>query len=102
AGLIAARILGHVVVRTNSPDEGGLDRAALSREAHAAFINSHHQAIDLAEKTVHLRANGITIAIRDRGFEGPSAGLVYALAILDMLDPSDMAAHRVIAGTGEL
>jgi PDZ domain-containing secreted protein len=102
AGLIAARVLGHVVVRTKAPDEVPLDPNLAARQAHAVFINSHRQAIALAEKTLGVRTSGITIAIRDRGIVGPSAGLVYALAIVDMLGAGDLAAHRVIAATGEL
>jgi PDZ domain-containing protein len=102
AGLVAARVLGHVVVRTKTPDEVPLDPTLAARQAHDVFINSHRQAIALAEKTLHVRTDGITIAIRDRGIVGPSAGLVYALAIVDMLGAGDLAAHRVIAATGEL
>ena len=42
------------------------------------------------------------MTIRDRGLIGPSAGLVYALALTDMLDRTDLARGRVIAATGEL
>src|SRR5438477_4793434 len=42
------------------------------------------------------------VSIRDRGLIGPSAGLVYALALTDMLDHVDLARGRVIAATGEL
>lgn len=34
------------------------------------------------------------------GAGGPSAGLAYALAIADLLDPRDLAAGRIIAATG--
>ncbi|CAI9410669.1 MULTISPECIES: YlbL family protein [Aestuariimicrobium] len=33
---------------------------------------------------------------------GPSAGLVFALAIYDRIDPSDMLAGRSVAGTGSI
>jgi len=33
---------------------------------------------------------------------GPSAGLAYALAVKDMLDPADLAQGRTIAATGEV
>jgi PDZ domain-containing protein len=102
AGLLWARAAGRMVVRTKAPDDVPLDPIAAARAGHEAFVNSHRQAIALAEKTLGVRPTGITIAIRDRGLFGPSAGLVYALAILDMLGRGDLAAHRVIAATGEL
>lgn len=33
---------------------------------------------------------------------GPSAGLMFALAIIDSLTPDDLTAGRIIAGTGEI
>jgi Lon-like protease len=36
------------------------------------------------------------------GIGGPSAGLMFALGIVDLLDHSDLAHGRVIAGTGEI
>ena len=33
---------------------------------------------------------------------GPSAGLMFALAVYDLVSPSDLAAGRVIAGTGTI
>jgi PDZ domain-containing protein len=99
AGLVWARALRRTIARTRSLPS---DPAAVAREGHEAFVNSHRQAIALAERTLGVRPNGVTIAIRDRGFFGPSAGLVYALAILDMLGRGDLASHRVIAATGEL
>ncbi|MCU1462049.1 MAG: conserved transrane protein [Acidimicrobiales bacterium] len=43
----------------------------------------------------------ITLQARS-GLGGPSAGLAYALAITDMLDPSDDARGRAVAATGTI
>lgn len=40
------------------------------------------------------------IEFRDRRIGGPSAGLAYALAIADMLDPTDLAGGRDVAASG--
>lgn len=40
------------------------------------------------------------VSFRDRVVGGPSAGLAYALAITDLLDPADLAGGRTIAATG--
>lgn len=42
----------------------------------------------------------ITISLADVG--GPSAGLMFALAIVDKLTPGSLAGDRFVAGTGEI
>jgi PDZ domain-containing secreted protein/Zn-dependent protease/CBS domain-containing protein len=43
------------------------------------------------------------VQFRDRpGIGGPSAGLAYALAVADMLEPEDLAQGRTIAATGTI
>ncbi len=41
-----------------------------------------------------------SIDFEERDIGGPSAGLVYALAVADLLDPGDYAGGRTIAATG--
>ena len=41
-----------------------------------------------------------TIHLQDVG--GPSAGLIFSLAIVDRLTPDDLAGGQAIAGTGEI
>lgn len=42
------------------------------------------------------------IRFRERAVGGPSAALAYALAIVDILDPQDLAGGRTIAATGTI
>jgi CRP-like cAMP-binding protein len=102
AGMIVARARGLTIVGTDSPGARELDPARARRAAHDAFLRSHRLAISLAEKLLGAEAAGAGIAIRDRGINGPSAGLIYALAITDMLAADDLAHGRAIAATGEL
>ena len=44
----------------------------------------------------------LAIDIQSLGIGGPSAGLTFALGIVDLLDTTDIARKRVIAGTGEI
>jgi PDZ domain-containing protein len=44
--------------------------------------------------------NQIVISLGDVG--GPSAGLLFALAVIDKITPDDLAGGRFIAGTGEI
>jgi Lon-like protease len=43
---------------------------------------------------------GITISSGDIG--GPSAGLMWALGLYDLLTPGDLTGGRIVAGTGEI
>jgi Lon-like protease len=43
-----------------------------------------------------------TVKINLPGIGGPSAGLMFALGIIDKLSPSSLTAGRFIAGTGEI
>lgn len=95
AGTLFAIVSGRRLVSTQ---RSGSEQNA----AREAFLNSHRQAIGLAEDAVGVDPSGITIVIRDRGIGGSSAGLIYALAIVDMLHPDDLADGRIIAATGEL
>lgn len=42
------------------------------------------------------------VSFRERDIGGPSAGLAYALAIYDLLDPADVARGRAVAATGTI
>lgn len=44
----------------------------------------------------------LAININSLGIGGPSAGLMFALGIFDLLDEGDLTRGRVIAGTGEI
>jgi PDZ domain-containing protein len=45
---------------------------------------------------------GITVRFKTGNIAGPSAGLMFALALYDRLTPGDLTAGRRIAGTGEI
>jgi PDZ domain-containing protein len=44
----------------------------------------------------------LAVDIESLGIGGPSAGLMYALGIVELLDSSDMTKGRTIAGTGAI
>jgi Lon-like protease len=44
----------------------------------------------------------LAVRMDSRDIGGPSAGLMYALGVVDLLDASDLARGRVVAGTGEI
>ena len=95
AGLLTAWAQGRQTVAVQSGDESEEKRAGREQ-----YLDSQRTAIDLALRTARLDPHTVSVHIRDRGFVGPSAGLVYALAVEDLLTPGDLTKGRVIGVTG--
>ena len=71
----------------------------------AEFTQSQQNATTAAAAAFGIaRANqsSLRVSFRHRDIVGPSAGLIYALAIDDLLSHTDRAHGRVIAATGEV
>jgi len=77
----------------------GTDSATLRRSGAAAFVTSQRDGALAGMAAAGVRA---TVRVRPRAVSGPSAGLAYALAVEDILDPVDRAAGRNIAVTGSV
>ena len=97
AGYLAAWVRGQPTVDADSGDVADEVRAG-----RAQYHDSQHVAITLALAAARVDSRRVTVHIVDRGLVGPSAGLVYALALDDLLTPGDASTGRVIAATGEL
>ena len=80
--------------------EDGVDDEEEHRIARQAFVASRTAAVRRAVLDAGLDPNTVTVDVRDRGLIGPSAGLVYALAVRDLLDADDLVAGRTVAATG--
>jgi PDZ domain-containing protein len=114
-----------LTVRAERPPLFGLAKAALAGEGRivhvegarsgtaaqvqnrlgAEFTQSQQDATTAAAAAFGIaRANqaAFRVTFRHREIVGPSAGLIYALAIDDMLSNTDRAHGRVIAATGEV
>ena len=90
AGLIVAKASGERTVSLASDDTSG----------ETAYRNSRTAAISHAAHAAGVEFDDIDVAIRDRRLSGPSAGLVYGLALRDLLDPEDHTRGHTIAVTG--
>ena len=99
-GAAKAWLTGDRVVSVSS--EPTVDRATVHRLAREDFLTSQRRAVEAAARHAGLDPARITVRFAPRDLVGPSAGLVYALALTDMLEPGDLASHRVVAATGEL
>lgn len=95
--LISARTPGRTVVigyrRAGKEGTVTLETVATKDAEHRAVIGI--QASTSSRFPVH-----VDIKLQDVG--GPSAGLMFALGILDKLQPGSLTGGRVIAGTGEI
>lgn len=92
-GLIVAKARGERTVSLVSDDTSGI----------TAYRNSKKAAVANAVEATDLdldELDDLDVHIRDRELSGPSAGLVYALALRDLLDPEDHTAGRTVAATG--
>jgi PDZ domain-containing protein len=99
-GLAQRAVLGDVRMQWDS----GVDAVA-SRASLWAFEESRRVAAAAAARAAGMPVEGVLpfqIQFRQRALGGSSAGLVYALAITDMLGSSDLARGRIIAATGTL
>lgn len=87
-----------------APIRLSIRRATLNKE----FIVNTIESSDKNGKAaigIHVTTNAILpfkITIDAKQIGGPSAGLIFALAIYDLLDPADLTGGRVIAGTGTI
>jgi PDZ domain-containing protein len=81
--------------------------ADLRRQLNAEFVQSQRDAATAAAAALGMSGATpgrlpFTVRFRHRDVVGPSGGLVYALAIEDMLTGTDVAHGRVVAATGAL
>ena len=88
-------------------DPGGEYGAEVQRQRAAQFGQSQTAAAMAAARAAGMPVGPagqlpFTVRFRHRDIVGPSAGLIYALAIEDMLSTTDRAHGRVIAATGEI
>jgi PDZ domain-containing protein len=77
-------------------------RGGQERTADVALGTSADRAQGLlgVRPAVEPRAGDITISLGDIG--GPSAGLMFALAVVDKLSPGELTGGRFVAGTGAI
>lgn len=98
AGTAAALVLRKRIVRA-AADSSSEEVTRLGREWYQL---SERTAVTVAARVLGLDPKTLSVSFRERDVRGGSAGLVFALALVDMLDPDDLARGRVIAATGAL
>jgi len=95
---------GRAIERVDSPATGSA--ADVRHRLDAEFAQSQRDAVLVAAGATRLLGPSgrvpFAVRFRHRDVVGPSGGLIYALAVEDLLSSSDEARGRVIAATGEL
>jgi PDZ domain-containing protein len=98
APLIRARAPGAPVTLTVRRTAGG---HRVTRKVHLTTVNSAGRAVvGVAVAQSYVFPFSVRIRVGDIG--GPSAGLMFALGIVDKLTPGNLTAGRFVAGTGEI
>lgn len=77
-------------------DDGVTDVIELEREACLPDRPGRYLGVQLVEPFP------FDLSISSGGVGGPSAGLMYALGLYDLLTPGDLTGGRIVAGTGEI
>jgi hypothetical protein len=83
-------------------DPGGRDEESLRRAGRQAFADGRRHAVAAVAAALGIDPSRLHVTFRQRDVQGPSAALVYALALADLLGSDDVARGRVVAATGEL
>ena len=98
ASLIRARSPGDPVTLTVARTVGGHRVIKLVRLKTAAVQGNPVVGVQVAESYVFP----FNVRIRVGDIGGPSAGLMFALGIVDKLTPGNLTGGRFVAGTGEI
>jgi PDZ domain-containing protein len=98
ATLIRARAPGAPVILTIARTEGG---RRVTKQVHikTAAIGGH-AVVGVQISESYVFPFNVRIRVGDIG--GPSAGLMFALGIVDKLTPRNLTGGRFVAGTGEI
>ncbi len=97
--------------RHDAPRSGSFFVAAVSRppqgwsnleEAKQDMASARRNAVSAAGACMGRSALRAGVEISDRGVVGGSAGLIFALTVLDAMDGRDLAHGKRIAGTGTI
>lgn len=84
------------IERDGARREAELEAGTSPEDGRSAFVGVYMEDVGYSFDP------GVDVEIKTGKIAGPSAGLMFGLAIYDLLTPEDLTAGRVIAGTGEV
>lgn len=80
----------------------GDDPAEIKEHIDTQMRESQDVAVTAALRELGLRRDEVEVELRLADVGGPSAGLLFALGIIDKVDGDDLTGGRTIAGTGTI
>jgi Lon-like protease len=100
SAVIRGRAIGDTITLTGTRGEEPLT-VEVTLGAHPDIEGA--PLVGVVFDTVNLSLDlPIDVAVDSRSIGGPSAGMAYALTLLDLLTPGDLTKGHVIAGTGTI
>lgn len=84
------------------PSTDGADDPDAQLERRQQFVDSQQQAIRLVAARVGTDPEAFHVRFKARPISGPSAGLVYALVLADMVGQVEPRSGQVLAATGTI
>lgn len=100
SAVIRGRAIGDTITLTGTRGEEPLT-VEITLGAHPDIEGA--PLVGVVFDTVNLSLDlPIDVAVDSRSIGGPSAGMAYALTLLDLLSPGDLTKGHVIAGTGTI
>jgi Lon-like protease len=93
------------LIRSHPPGSSvtlSIERGGSTREVRLTTIKLDGHAVVGVAVAQSYRGFPVRVQIRVGNIGGPSAGLMFALAIMDKLTPGSLTGGRFVAGTGEI
>mgnify|MGYP001279342862 CR=1 FL=1 len=85
--------------------QAGQSAAEYRKESEGQMKGSQNSAAGAAlsyARTLGVKTTGVKVSMHIDDIGGPSAGMMYALGVIDKLTPRDEAGDATIAGTGTI
>lgn len=72
------------------------------KEMSSSQDSATSAALSYASKQLGIGTDGVSVTMHVDDIGGPSAGMMYALGLIDKLTPADETGGKIIAGTGTM
>jgi PDZ domain-containing protein len=74
----------------------------ISQASETSMVESQHSAVEAALQQLNIPSAQLKISLAIENIGGPSAGLMFALGVIQKVGADDLVRNRSIAGTGEI
>ena len=102
AGYLLSMASGKTITGVDPAASTPAAERAAAREGLAEYSAAQRAAVTNAATVLGIDPTRLDVTFKGRGLTGPSAGLVYSLALVEVLSGRDLTGGRVVAATGQL